>query len=195
MSLPTPEVQIKQAADTAKIFMDAYYDAINRRRPTASLPAFYISASKAYSAHNPDISVNGLHMTSVADFAKLLEDNYIDDETAARPPTGPAASTPARDAALPQVRYEIEAYDAHVLNPDFNIAAPPGVIENKDKSGAKCSVLTQVTGRVYYGRGRDAPAKTFNETFVLVPNWDTFGRNPPKGMRRWLVMSQNFRTL
>lgn len=134
-------------------------------------------------------------MTSVADFAKLLEDNYIDDETPRAPPSGPASSTASRHDNLPQVRYEIEAYDAHVINPDFNVAAPPAVLEAKDKSGAKCSVLTQITGRVFYGRGRDAPAKTFNETFVLVPNWETFGRNPPKGMRRWLIWSQNFRTL
>ena len=102
-------------------------------------------------------------MSTPAEFAKLLEDNYLDDETAAKPPTGPAstATTVPRGVAPPQVQYEIEAFDAHVLNPDFNVAAPPGILENKDAKGAKCSVLTQVTGRVRYGRARDAPMKTF----------------------------------
>ena len=198
MSLPTREVQIKQAGETAKIFVDAYYDALNRRRPTASLPPFYTSSSKAYAALPPDISINGLHMSSPADFAKLLEDNYLDDEAASQPPTGPASTattTPRGGVAPPKVQYEIEAFDAHVLNPDFNVAAPPGILEVKNAKGAKCSILTQVTGRVRYGVGRDAPMKTFNETFVLVPNWDAFGKNAPKGMRRWVIMSQNFRAL
>ncbi|ROT43720.1 hypothetical protein SODALDRAFT_320115 [Sodiomyces alkalinus F11] len=219
MALPTRETQIKQAADTAKIFVDAYYDALNRRRPSAALPPFYVSASTAYNTHPPDISINGRPLTSPAEYAALLEQHYFKGEangaTAAAGATGatgatggaggagatpngtnpPATTSRQAPATTPQVRFEIESFDAHVVNPDYNLAAPPHVLSTPDKSGAKCSVLTQVTGRVYYGRGRDAPAKTFNEVFVLVPNWDMFVRNPPKGARRWLIMSQNFRAL
>ncbi|KAL2760475.1 hypothetical protein ACRALDRAFT_1066991 [Sodiomyces alcalophilus JCM 7366] len=195
MALPTREVQIKQAADTAQIFVDAYYDALNRRtKPSTVLPPFYVSASTAYNAHPPDISINGRPLTSPTEYGALLEQYYHKDDqdgaTAKKPPP-----TSSRQASKPQVRFEIESFDAHVVNPDYNLAAPPHVLSTPDKTGAKCSVLTQVTGRIYYGRGRDAPAKTFNEVFVLVPNWDMFVRNPPKGARRWLIMSQNFRAL
>lgn len=180
------------SSTAAKKFVDAYYDGLNRRRPSTTLPAFYISSTKAYAAHSPDISINGLHMTSPDEFAKLLEDNYLEDPKA--PPQNPRGGGPGGGNDS-QVRYELEAFDAHVINPDFNLAAPPDVMASPDKTGAKCSILTQVTGRVYYGRGRNAPAKTFNEVFVLVPNWDAFERNAPKMAKRWLIMSQNFRAL
>lgn len=189
-----------QTQSAAQIFVDAYYDALNRRKPTVALPPFYVSSSTAYNAYPPDISINGRPLTSPAEYGALLEQYYHkedqDPATAAstdskKPPPASSRQQPVK----PQVRFEVESFDAHVVNPDYNLAAPPHVLSTPDKSGAKCSVLTQVTGRIYYGRGRDAPAKTFNEVFVLVPNWDMFVRNPPKGARRWLIMSQNFRAL
>ncbi|KAM0328507.1 hypothetical protein ACHAQA_004914 [Verticillium albo-atrum] len=193
MSLPTREVQIKQASDTAKIFVDAYYDALNRRKPSAIAP-FYTTASTSYASHPPDLSINGLPLTDPAAYARLLDEHYH-EEPLPGVPVPKASSAAAASAATPLVRLELESFDAHVVNPDYVLAAPPGIADTPDKTGAKCSVLVQVTGRVYYGRGRAAPAETFNEVFVLVPNWDTFGRNAPKGARRWLISSQNFRAL
>ncbi|CAI4210302.1 unnamed protein product [Parascedosporium putredinis] len=64
-----------------------------------------------------------------------------------------------------------------------------------DRSGSRMSLLVQVTGRVHFGKGRDSVRKPFNEVFVLVPNWEALSRNAPRNLRRWLIMSQNFRTL
>ncbi|GJC93400.1 nuclear transport factor 2 domain-containing protein [Colletotrichum higginsianum] len=98
---------------------------------------------------------------------------------------GPDEYVALLDTQGEDVRYEIESLDAHVINNDFSLGCPEHLLRG----------TRRVTGRVFYGKGRDAPAKTFNEVFVLVPNWDTFGKNPPRGARRWLIMSQNFRAL
>ncbi|KAI1827893.1 hypothetical protein F4861DRAFT_293608 [Xylaria intraflava] len=34
----------------------------------------------------------------------------------------------------------------------------------------------------------------FNEAWYLVPHWEALGRNAARGLRGWLVVSQNFRT-
>lgn len=57
------------------------------------------------------------------------------------------------------------------------------------------SLLVQVAGRATFGKGREAVRKGFSEVFVLVPNWEAMGRNPPRNLRRWLIASQNLRTL
>lgn len=57
------------------------------------------------------------------------------------------------------------------------------------------SMLVQVAGRVTFGKGRESVKKSFSEAFVLVPNWEAMGRNPPRNVRKWLIMSQNLRTL
>ncbi|KAG7135795.1 hypothetical protein HYQ46_008855 [Verticillium longisporum] len=182
MSLPTREVQIKQASDTAKIFVDAYYDALNRRKPSA-IAAFYTTASTSYASHPPDMSINGLPLTDPAAYARLLDDHYHEAPLPGVPAPKASSSSSSAASTTPLVRLELESFDAHVVNPDYVVAAPPGIADTPDKTGAKCSVLVQ------------AAAKTFNEVFVLVPNWDTFGRNAPKGARRWLISSQNFRSL
>ena len=86
----------------------------------------------------------------------------------------------------------VDSFDSHVVNPNFSFAAPD---VRSDRTGGRASIVAQVTGTVQYGRGRDAPRQSFNEVFLLVPNWDAMARNPPKNLRRWLIMSQNFRTL
>ena len=96
------------------------------------------------------------------------------------------------------VFYEIESLDTHVLNPSFQLCAPdnlPETNQKSDKQGGRISILVTTLGKVKYGKGRDAPAKMFNETFVLVPNWEAQQKNPPRGIRRFLIMSQNFRAL
>lgn len=97
----------------------------------------------------------------------------------------------------PACRYEVESFDAHAVNPAFGFAseAAPNIPVAADRNGSKMSLLVQVTGRVQFGKGREAVRKAFNEVFVLVPNWEALGRNAPRGLRRWLIMSQNFRTL
>ncbi|TDZ19662.1 hypothetical protein C8034_v006086 [Colletotrichum sidae] len=170
MSLPSRETELRASSDAASNFADSYYDALNRRKPEGKLSQFYTTSCSKYPSP-PDISINGAVIAGGPDeYAALL------------------------DTQGPDVRYEVESLDAHVVNPDFSLGCPEHLSQG-DKTGAKCSIMAQVTGRVYYGKDRNAPAKTFNEVFVLVPNWDTFGKNPPRGLRRWLIMSQNFRAL
>ncbi|KAF9881086.1 nuclear transport factor 2 domain protein [Colletotrichum karsti] len=170
MSLPSRETELKASADAASNFADAYYDALNRRKPQGTVSNFYTTSCSKYPSQ-PDISINGAVLSG-----------------------GPDEYVALLDTQGPDVRYEVESLDAHVINPNFSLGCPDHLLAG-DSTGAKCSVMAQVTGRVYYGKGRDAPAKTFNEVFVLVPNWDTLVKNPPRGVRRWLIMSQNFRAL
>ncbi|KAF4336630.1 nuclear transport factor 2 eukaryote [Fusarium beomiforme] len=169
MSLPTLATEVQTSSDAAEIFTNNYYQAINRQNDI--LP-FYINSSPRYPIA-ADISINGTVLQTPADYSKLLEAQGKD------------------------TRYEIESFDAHVLNPSFAMGAPENIFDNakKEKNGDKMSILVTVMGRVQYGKGREAPQKMFNETFVLVPNWESMVKNPPKGIKKWLVMSQNFRAL
>lgn len=62
-------------------------------------------------------------------------------------------------------------------------------------AGGRESLLLQVTGQITYGNDKDAPKKAFNETFVLVPNWDALRKGAGRNMRKRLILSQNFRAL
>jgi NTF2-related export protein 1/2 len=95
------------------------------------------------------------------------------------------------------VLYVIESFDSHVLNPSFQLDAPSNLPDNPrvETNGGRMSIVVTTMGRVQYGKGKEAPQKMFNETFVLVPNWEALQRNPPKGIKKWLIMSQNFRAL
>jgi NTF2-related export protein 1/2 len=170
MSAPSEEVEVKTSAEAAQHFLEAYYDALNRRQ---KLGSYYINACTQYKSAQADISINGAVLASPADFETLLEQQG----------TG--------------VHYELESFDAHVANPDFSLDAPDHLLA-PDRTGAKASVLVNAIGRIQYGRGKDALQQNFTEVFVLVPNWDAFGRGGgggPRGPRRKLIMSQNFRAL
>ncbi|KAI0169654.1 hypothetical protein GGR52DRAFT_573713 [Hypoxylon sp. FL1284] len=36
--------------------------------------------------------------------------------------------------------------------------------------------------------------KQFNEAFLMVPHWEAWSRNAPRNVRKWLIVSQNYRT-
>lgn len=99
------------------------------------------------------------------------------------------------------MRYEVEGFDVHVLNPQFRVACPEHLQTEARGRGAitsqaqKASLMLQVTGWVQYGASKEAPRKGFSEVFVLVPNWDSMGPKAPRGLRGWLIMSQNYRAL
>lgn len=153
----------------AETFVTHYYQAINTR---AALLPFYINSSNKYSI-SADISINGAVVPTPADYWQLLE------------------------AQGKNVTYEIESFDTHVMNPSFQYGAPENLHDNNkiERNGGRMSIVVTTMGRVQFGKGREAPQKMFNETFVLVPNWEAMGRNPPRGIKRWLIMSQNFRAL
>jgi len=165
MALPTPDVEVKVAGEIAQRFLDDYFEALNRR---ANLESFYVNSSPKYTTVKADISINGLVVPMPADFQALIEKQGHG------------------------ITYDVESFDAHCINPNFNLDCPEH-LQGPDATGAKASVLVNVVGRVRYGRGKDAPQQNFTEVFVLVPNWDLFSPNPPR--RRRLIMSQNFRAL
>lgn len=67
------------------------------------------------------------------------------------------------------------------------------------------------SGTIRYGKPGDTPAPTateggvavegvppevaFNESWLLVPHWEALGRNAARGLKKWVVVSQNFRAL
>lgn len=159
----------------AQGFVEAYYHSLSGSQPISH---FYVNSSKSYDAAPlaADISINGTVLPAPADYEKLVAGH------------GPPCT------------YEVESFDAHAVNPTFGLAAAAGPgagagAAAPDRSGQKMSLLVQVTGRITFGRGREAVRKPFNEVFVLVPNWEALRRNAPRGLRNWLIMSQNFRTL
>ncbi|KAM5344821.1 hypothetical protein ACJ41O_010683 [Fusarium nematophilum] len=169
MPLPDADTEVKVSSEAAEVFTTNYYQAINSR---SNLLPFYINSSSRYPIP-ADISINGAVVPAPADYTKLLE---------------------AQGAG---VHYDIESFDAHVMNLSFGMGAPENVYDaaKTEKGGSRMSIVVTVMGKVQYGKGREAPQKMFNETFVLVPNWEAMVKNPPRGAKRWLIMSQNFRAL
>ncbi|KAF4977679.1 hypothetical protein FZEAL_5819 [Fusarium zealandicum] len=169
--MPTPDAdtEVRVSSEAAEVFTTNYYQAVNNK--SALLP-FYINASSRYPIP-ADISINGAVVPTPADYLTLLE------------------------AQGTGVSYEIESFDAHVLNPLFTMGAPEHVYDNAktETNGGRMSIIVTVMGKVQYGKGREAPQNMFNETFVLVPNWESMVKNAPRGVKRWLIMSQNFRAL
>ncbi|KAF4471903.1 Nuclear transport factor 2 domain containing [Fusarium albosuccineum] len=169
MSVPDHDTQVRTASEAADVFVSNYYQAINKQ--SALLP-FYINSSSRYPIP-ADISINGAVLPTPDDYLKVLKDQGAN------------------------VYYDTESFDVHVVNPSFAIGAPENIYDGAkvQKSGGQMSISVTVMGRVRFGKGKDVPEKMFNETFVLVPNWESMTKNPPRGIKRWLIMSQNFRAL
>ncbi|KAG5917756.1 hypothetical protein E4U61_002427 [Claviceps capensis] len=169
MPPPDANTQAKASIEAAEIFVNHYYQALNNQ---LQLSNFYINSSSKYTIA-ADISINGSVVATPAAYSTLLE--------------GQGAG----------VRYDMESLDVHVINPSSKYAAPKNIQDNtkSESSGARMSLVVTTMGKVQFGKGREAARKMFTETFVLVPNWDSMGRNPPRGLKRWLIMSQNFRAL
>ncbi|KAL2887838.1 Nuclear transport factor 2 domain containing protein [Ceratocystis lukuohia] len=146
-------------------FVEAYYHNLNST--SKNLDQFYVDSNAKYTTAQvkAQLVINGAAVGGPAAYLALVEAQGAD------------------------FRYEVEAYDTHVINPSFAIAMPETGMQPKS------SIMVQVTGKVNFGKGRDVFRKSFSEVFVLVPNWDAFSRNAPKNVRRFLVLSQNYRTL
>jgi NTF2-related export protein 1/2 len=130
------------------------------------LSSFYIQPTPL----NPltaDISLNGNIVQSPADLQNLFQ------------------------STIPRAHYEVQSYDCHILNPNYNIGANDAEL-GPDATGGKMSFLLIVSGYVKYGEARDAKMRGFTENFVLVPNFQA-GAGNPKDVKKWLIQSQNFR--
>lgn len=43
--------------------------------------------------------------------------------------------------------------------------------------------------------GEEGDVRGFVDNVLLVPNWDSHGPKAPKGLKKWLVQTQNFRLI
>ncbi|KAL8376273.1 hypothetical protein RB595_007393 [Gaeumannomyces hyphopodioides] len=187
------DIEVKTSAEGAQAFIDWYYASASERKP---LQSFYVNGSPSYSAASitADISVNGLVVKDPAELERLLE-------------------TQANGS---RVRYDIEGFDAHVLNPNFLVACPDALASQQQGQGqqqqqqqqqnrgsardraerdAKVSIMAMVNGAVQFGTDKNAPRRPFTEVFVLVPNWESMGPKAPRNAKRFLVLSQNYRAM
>lgn len=192
MSYPTEETEVKVSSDGAQTFVDWYYRDLNEARPLAS---YYVNSSAKYSSAgvSADITINGAHLANPGDYEALLEEQ----RGAGSATNGTTdSSSSRRNTGKPRVRYEVDSFDAQVINDDYLIAAPEYITsKGPDKSGGRISILVSVMGILHLETEPEATRKTFNEAFVLVPNWDARGRNPPRNVKRFLISSQNYRSL
>ncbi|OAA54313.1 Nuclear transport factor 2, Eukaryote [Niveomyces insectorum RCEF 264] len=211
------ELEVKNSTESAQNFIDWFYTAVSDRNPLAS---FYVNSNSKYATAGvaADIAINGLVCAQPADFEALLARQATGSRTGAA--NGNAIATSASTSSsssnpATRVRYDVDGFDVHVLNPQFRLACPAPLQQRLDapptgSGGASnnasqqrqlqqraVSLLVQVTGHVQYGGGKDAPRGAFTEVFVLVPNWDVLAAGPkaPRGMRHYLIQSQTFRAL
>lgn len=196
-SEPTEEVVIKVSSQGAEAFVDSYYRALNDGQP---LSMYYINSSTPYTsrpdADPADIVINGAHLATPAEYEVLLEEQR----------GGPAANNTngadrRRGNHHPRVRYEVDSFDAQVINTDFCTDVPLTLSDDAAKaSGRRISMVVTVMGILHLDSEPEPTRRTFNEVFVLWPNWewDAKGasRNKPKNARnKFLISSQNYRML
>lgn len=191
-SYPTEETLAKVSSDSAQKFIDWYYQDLNDSKP---LSQYYVNSNNKYATAGvtADITINGAHLGNPGEYETLLEAQRGNS----KPTTNGAGHRRAHNNSHnSRVRYEVDSFDAQVINDDYTIGAPEHIVnQGPDRAGSRISMLVSVMGILHLGTGHDTVRKTFNEVFVLVPNWDARGRNPPRNVKRYLISSQNYRTL
>lgn len=218
-SATAEELEVKNSTESAQTFIDWFYTSVSDRKPLAS---FYVNNNAKYSAvgAKADLSINGMVCEKPSDFEALLARQAGAQNTNGAATTNGTSSTAtttnsSSNSTTPtfRVRYDVDGFDVHVLNPQFRLACPDSVLQRMTPGSAAyetttpqqlkqlqqkmVSLLVQVTGHVQYGAGKEAPRGAFTEVFILVPNWDAMVSGPrtPRGIRNYLILSQNFRAL
>lgn len=155
-----------QPHTAAHQFVESYYPALQSGRST--LASYYVQSSSLQDDKTPPTMVfNG---------------NLIPD---------PQALQVLFQTQMPQAHYEVQSYDAHVLNPNYVLA---GAGRNDLPPGKAMSIVLTVSGYVRYGESRDAAMRGFSETIILVPSGEgPSGRTRSSKKKEWLIQSQNFR--
>ncbi|CAK7230842.1 hypothetical protein SBRCBS47491_007725 [Sporothrix bragantina] len=211
-SATAEELEVKNSTESAQTFIDWFYTSVSDRKPLAS---FYVNSNAKYAAAGAaaDLSINGKVCAKPSDFEELLA-LQAGVKSVGGTTNGTTTTTTGSggDKGF-RVRYDVDGFDVHVLNPSFRLACPDNVLQRLTPGSAAydtttpaqqkqlqqrmVSLLVQVTGHVQYGAGKDAPRGAFTEVFVLVPNWDAIAAGPrtPRGLRSYLILGQNFRSL
>ncbi|QSZ37557.1 hypothetical protein DSL72_008655 [Monilinia vaccinii-corymbosi] len=169
MSDPTEDTQAESATKAAGVFVESFYEALNKPSLRSSITTFYIKPCTLAPAE-ASITLNGNVIPSPSAFQETFQNK------------------------IGKTAYEVQSYDTHVINPNYNI----GVEESKlgpDKDGKKISIVVIVNGQVKYSSkaGDDGDERVFVENFVLVPNMEARNPKAPKGIKHWLIQSQVFR--
>lgn len=147
----------------------------------------YVNGHAAYErAGHPaaDICINGLVVGTPQEWEGLL----------AQQRQAPPDMSPDRKA----VRYRVEAYDVHVVNSDYRFAAPPRLLEKHSPTdGVRMMLALSASGTVYFGAGKTDDdyllKQHFQDSFILVPNWDLLEKPGVRHGRRYLIISHNYR--
>ncbi|KAI0403656.1 hypothetical protein F4802DRAFT_281224 [Xylaria palmicola] len=212
-NLPSLDTQARVVSDAAQHFVEHYYDSLNNRRPLAQ---YYASASAHLTSASvrPDISVNGQVVESVAAYEALLDAQgrgvHYDIVSFDAQPVNPSFALGCPESLAPGA--------------DGTAGPGRGRVAKSIRDGDRVSFAVQVNGTVRYGKPGDvaaaAPAavagggnaaaaatttttttdrepleSAFNEAWLLVPHWEALGRNAARGLKKWVVVSQNFRVL
>lgn len=191
MSFPDQETEVKVSSNGADSFVSWYYQDLNEARPLAP---HYVNSSPKYTdaGITADVTINGAHLAEPAEYEGLL-----DQQRRAAGATG--------NNNKHRMRYDVTSHDTQVLNNDYGLGCPEHILKlGPDRHGGRVSMLVTVTGTLRLGGsgggtgGPEAQVQhvRFHEVFVLVPNWDVVGRrNAPRNAKRFLISSQNYRTL
>ncbi|KAI0472105.1 nuclear transport factor 2 domain-containing protein [Xylariaceae sp. FL0804] len=205
---PSADTQARVASDAAAAFVDAYYETRNRRQ-FSSLAAFYAGAGAGAGGGgegggDADIVVNGRALPNLAAYEAALEvqghpvhcdvtsfdaqpvcANYLlrCPEALGGAPAGGMAVEQQQNGPSSAARGRGSRHERD--------------IEKSVRDGERISFAVQVSGIIRYGRASEDgfDERSFNEAWLLVPNWEALGPKAPRGARKWLVVSQNFRAL
>ena len=169
----------------AKNFVDWYYRQINDSK---SVSQGYVNGHAAYdkAGHPPaDICINGQVVATPQEWEKLLEQQR-------QAPKQP-------DPNKRRVRYDLDAYNVHVINADYRFGAPQRMLDvHSPTDGVRMMMLLTASGTVYLGTGRNKgddywEKQDFHDTFILVPNWEVLEKPGNKYGRKYLAISHNYR--
>ncbi|KAI9767553.1 MAG: hypothetical protein M1840_005590 [Geoglossum simile] len=164
-SIVSAETLTKISTKAAQDFVDKYYPTLQTSR--ATLSSFYMPSTKAADGKTlPVLVFNG----------KTIPD--------------PPALQTMFEKDMPTATYEVQSFDCHPLNPNYN-AAGPG--PHPPESGRNMSILISVSGYVKFADVNEDPLRGFHESFVLVPNTAIAALKAGEGVRSWLIQSQTFR--
>lgn len=98
-----------------KVFIDSYYPSLNDVKLRPNLASFYINPTPT-SPVGPDISLNGNLVPSAQELQRLFE------------------------LQMPKAHYEVQSYDCHVVNPNYNVGVPDHML-GPDSGGKKISIM------------------------------------------------------
>ncbi len=138
----------------------------------AQITSFYIKPTLT-SPQRPDITLNGNIFSDPSEVQKIFE------------------------TQIPKAHYEVQSFDCHAINPNYNVGVDDAAL-GPNKDGKKMSIVVMVSGSVKYFKSKEdeearAEPRGFTETFVLVPNHEAHNPKAAKGLKKWLIQSQNFR--